>query len=285
MDSKKRIANAMDYVAGQLSDTPLQRIDSLKNLYNALYGYLVPTGKTWVDVEDSQIKLDVSDDIGRKIYHDEHETEIKDVLPDVIDEGDIIIDVGGHYGYYTAKFNALVGESGKIIVVEPHEKNVGFLKETIERNGWENVQLVQKAISNSNGKINLNSIENGEGRSFIDNAYGRDGLSDRVEATFEVDAIQLSSLIREYNLESIDLIKIDIEGAELKAIKSLIGEFNSVSAMIVEIHSHQSTETYRELYNILSSYGNLTYIGSSESVNPSSLSTTSANLLWQHEDS
>ncbi len=52
-------------------------------------------------------------------------------------------------------FAKLVGENGKVYTFEPDPTNFALLKKNVEINGYENVVLVQKAVSNKNGKLKL----------------------------------------------------------------------------------------------------------------------------------
>jgi FkbM family methyltransferase len=282
MDSKRLVSRYLYYIKDKLSETPLRRIPGLGYVYDIFYKYTTPDDKTWVNVSGYDIKIDINDDIGRRIYHDNHESEIVDMLSELVGLGDKIIDVGGHYGYYTAIFRGLVGHTGEVIVVEPNPKNAELLRDTIRANDWKNVEIIEKAVSESEGEIILNSVKNGEGRSFVEGAHGRSSISDRADTEFKVETIGLSSLIEQRGIKMVDLIKIDIEGAEIGALRSLSGKFDLLSTMIIEIHSNQPKDIYDEMYDILSSSpGTLSYIDCDDEVSPDTLSTTSANLLWQ----
>ena len=72
-----------------------------------------------------------------------------------IKKGDVVLDIGANIGYYTLIFARLVGEEGKVFAFEPDPENFALLKKNVEINGYHNVVLVQKAISNKTGKIRL----------------------------------------------------------------------------------------------------------------------------------
>ena len=48
-------------------------------------------------------------------------------------EGDTVLDVGGHFGYFTLLFSELVGESGQIVAFEPTPSTYGLLRDNVKR--------------------------------------------------------------------------------------------------------------------------------------------------------
>lgn len=284
MSIRHKLSRIIYSIRSRLVDTPISYIPGLKFVYHSIYNQLSPTDVAWINLNGCKIKIDTSDDIGREIYHGNHEIEMTKIVPELINNGDVVIDVGGHYGYYTSIFRELVGENGQVIAVEPNPQNANRLKESISANYWTNVEVVQKAVSDRESEIILNSVGDGEGRSFIESAQGRESVADRVQEKFKVKTIGLSSLIKMRKFKKIALIKIDIEGAEVEALRTLDGKFNSVSSILIEIHSNQPDATYEEIYEILEdSPGSLSYVGVQKPVNPDTLSTTSANLLWEND--
>ena len=82
-----------------------------------------------------------------------YEPFITAFVKDMIKEGDIVIDIGAHIGYYTLLFSKLVGKTGKVFAFEAHPDNFTLLKQNVETNGYTNVVVENKAVSNYNGKI------------------------------------------------------------------------------------------------------------------------------------
>jgi FkbM family methyltransferase len=143
------------------------------------------------------------------------------------------VDVGACYGFAILPF---VNQNTKIYMVEPDENNLEILNEM-----WSNsnkIKIINKAISDVNGKINFyleddltvvssifetNALGNSEGRRSV-----------------EVSSITPDNLIENYVDESeIDLMKVDIEGAEYQFFES-ISENNMVKVkrFIIEFHNN-----------------------------------------------
>src|SRR4030042_4007070 len=70
-------------------------------------------------------------------------------------EGDTVVDIGAHIGYYTLLAARIVGDTGKVYAFEPDPANHDVLVGNIKLNGFQNVVTVRKAISDKNGQIEL----------------------------------------------------------------------------------------------------------------------------------
>lgn len=131
-------------------------------------------------------------------------------LQDFIGPGSIFIDVGANIGMFTLK---AAPRAARVVSVEPGEIACRELKENVELNGFRNVTLVQKALSDRPGKAKLyhNPLGNDpQAFSLLD-----DGSSPGSE---EVELTTLDMLVETLELPRVDCIKIDVEGAEALVI-------------------------------------------------------------------
>lgn len=131
----------------------------------------------------------------------------------VVQEGDIVVDLGANLGYYTLLAAKLVGPKGKVYAFEPEPINYSLLLKNIELNGYDNVVAVQKAVSNVSGKV----------RFFLDKtdtgAHTIYQLSDKGEF-IEVESVALDEFFKDKK-HPINVIKMDIEGAEAAALSGM----------------------------------------------------------------
>ncbi|MDP2946996.1 MAG: FkbM family methyltransferase [Nanoarchaeota archaeon] len=154
---------------------------------------LIQGHKMFLDSEDS-LRLSLSG------VYEPFETE---TIKDIVKKGDIVMDIGANIGYYTLLLARFVGDKGKVIAFEPDPDNFVLLKKNVEINGYKNVILVQKAVSNKTEKIKLYLHKNDKKQhSIYDSSNSRKSI--------EVESIRLDNYID----EEIDFIKIDVEGAE-----------------------------------------------------------------------
>lgn len=131
--------------------------------------------------------------------------EIKGYLNKYIPKkGDIVIDCGAHIGYFTVLASKLVGKEGRVIAVEPDLFNRMALKKNIKANNLNNITIIKKGLSNKEGTIgwSVGGIVSQAGKSKI----------------YKVKTTTFDKLYENLNLNKIDLIKMDIEGAEIKAL-------------------------------------------------------------------
>jgi len=122
-------------------------------------------------------------------------------------KGEVIIDAGGFQGATAIWFADKVGERGMVYSFEPLEYNYNKMSQNIKRNNLENVvKVINMGLWDS--ITNLFVINNGSATSCLVKS-----------GNLEIKVTTLDSYIQSEGLESIDFIKMDIEGAELKALK------------------------------------------------------------------
>lgn len=166
---------------------------------------------------------------GHKIYIDKHDTTISQELLlskkweefelsqfcKTIHPGDTVLDIGAHIGIYTLMAASIVGENGKVFAFEPDKKNFMLLQKNIVVNGYKNVVLINKAISDSNKMLDfyINPENTGDHRAYF---------SDNTWEKVTVEAITLDDyFMKEYPeyISKINVIKIDIQGSEYFALR------------------------------------------------------------------
>jgi len=159
----------------------------------------------FTEVQGHKMFLDCKDSLLLSVcgVYEPLETEL---VKEEVKKGDVVLDIGANIGYYTLIFAKLVGEEGKVYAFEPEPDNFALLKYNVEINGYQNVILVQKAVSNKSGEIRLYLCEDNKGDHRIyDSHDGRKFV--------EIEVIQLDDYFKNYN-GRVDFIKIDIQGAE-----------------------------------------------------------------------
>jgi FkbM family methyltransferase len=169
--------------------------------------------------------------------------------------GDVVLDVGANMGMFTTRVAKMIGESGLVIAVEPDRRNVELLKRNIEANRLSNVVIVPKGAWNSKGAMKLNLFSGSTGlSSFYNNffkALGR--LLDVVEV--KVDA--LDGILYDLDVSHADFVKMDIEGAEVEALKGIesIARYESVRMAIAAYHIVDGKVTCKWVMKKLRSLG------------------------------
>jgi len=131
----------------------------------------------------------------------------------VVKEGDVVVDLGANLGYYTLLAARLVGQKGKVYAFEPEPINYSLLLKNIELNGYDNIVAVQKAVSNLAGKVRLflDSKDTGA-HTIYQHGDQREGV--------EIESVTLDEFLKDKGYR-VDVIKMDIEGAEMAAFTGM----------------------------------------------------------------
>ena len=154
---------------------------------------------------------------------DQYEPQTTEYITNSVKEGSVVVDVGASFGYYTLLLARLVGPRGRVYAFEPIPRDYAILKKNIRANGYQNVILENKAVSDVDGNA----------RFYISPvSYGMSSLCPLTnpESILDVEVVSLDSYIQ----EDVDLIKVDVEGAEnlvVKGGRKLI--HNSVNPQLV----------------------------------------------------
>lgn len=128
--------------------------------------------------------------------------------------GMVIVDCGAHIGYYSLLFSRLVGGGGKVFAFEPDTYNFMMLRKNIAVNIATNIMVENKAVSDENGRVELFVVdENNLAAHSIIKSEGRLG-------SVNVESVRLDDYLATTHA-TIDLIKMDIEGAEYLALAGM----------------------------------------------------------------
>ncbi len=134
----------------------------------------------------------------------------------LVKPGMVVVDLGAHIGWYTLLAARQVGKTGRVYAFEPSQANFLFLLRNLDLNGIHNVIPVRKAVSNTRGSMTLFSGQ-----------HGRTGLNSLYPNRFTggeavtVEAITLDDFFEKEGWPPIDLVKMDIEGAEPAALEGM----------------------------------------------------------------
>ncbi|MBS7612509.1 FkbM family methyltransferase [Candidatus Bathyarchaeota archaeon] len=122
----------------------------------------------------------------------------------------IVLDIGAHVGLFTLRC-LKSSNTSLVVALEPHPENARLLYTNVLMNGLRNrVIIVSAAAGPKNGRAKL----------FIANASSEHSLVPlKDKQSIDVNMVSLDGLVDSLNLQSIDYIKIDVEGAELEVIR------------------------------------------------------------------
>jgi FkbM family methyltransferase len=173
------------------------------------------------------------------------EPEIVKAVTEVVHDGFVAIDVGAHLGYYALILSRIVGSNGRVIAFEPIPSNFRILSDNIELNHCNNIQAVNKAVSDRSGQF--------EGtlptESTLPSSFTL--LKNEGANKIRVEAVSLDDFLKDWD-RPVDFIEIDVEGAEGLVIEGARKTIESCHPiLLVEIHHFgerlESSEVPRQL--------------------------------------
>jgi len=121
------------------------------------------------------------------------------------------VDVGANVGLYTGMALRKKNQNAFVLSIEPDLQSVKFLKKTIASNNNKNVFLCSIAASDKKDKIFLYKNSQNKG----DNRIYPDSILDECDA---INSDTIDNLCKIHRIKKIDFIKIDVQGAEFKAL-------------------------------------------------------------------
>jgi len=146
-------------------------------------------------------------------------------------EGDTIVDVGAGTGWEALSFSRIVGTSGRVISIEAHPKVYRCLSKMCAANRLENVTLVQAAVADHETEVQLSDSPEHEGNSIIGTVSG-----------VRVACTTLDSLFRSLGLLRVDLLKMNIEGAERLALAGMREMMKKTKNICISCHDFLANE-------------------------------------------
>jgi FkbM family methyltransferase len=160
-----------------------------------------------------------------------------------------IIDVGAHAGFFSLYARDL-NQNVLIYAMEPEPKNFIALNTNINGNKLKNIFTLNLALTDKSDKKKLIISEDSHNHKLITKPE-KDGK----QKTCSVQTICLSDLFKNYNINKISLLKMDVEGEEFKIFKNAKSpELRQIEAIILEYHNNQENN-YKKIENILRKNG------------------------------
>jgi len=139
--------------------------------------------------------------------------------------GDVILDVGAGIGEDTIIVSHAVTPSGRVIAIEPHPRVFRCLQKTVRPSELTNVVMLSCAVHSSDGEVRMSDGEFYAASTALNPVAGE-----------RVPARSLDSLFDELGLVRVDLLKMNIEGAEGDALTGMVGHRQAVRNVAISCH-------------------------------------------------
>jgi len=125
-----------------------------------------------------------------------------------LQRGDVVIDAGAFPGDYALFASKKIGEKGHVYALEPDDSNREILERNIHKAQIKNVTVIPYGLWECEDTLFLN----------------QEGLASQIQkdGDLEIKVKTLDQIVSDYKLEKLDVLKMDIEGAELQALNGAL---------------------------------------------------------------
>ena len=231
----------------------LRRFRGQARLAVTLAGHQLEDGVPYRSADGLVLEVDPTDDLQVLMLLGMYDRHVLGALRQHSRPGAIVVDAGGHIGYFSLHAARGVGDTGEVHAFECDPRILPRLKENLALNRAKQVHLSELALSDSIGELEL-----GLGKIAMSTIHS--GLTDGTQKVV-VPARPLDDYLaeRRVDLTRISLIKVDVEGAEAAALRGMRRTIEgSDAAVIVEVdpaRAIRAGDKPEEVFELLDGFG------------------------------
>lgn len=140
----------------------------------------------------------------------------------------VIVEAGAHHGAYAIVLGRIVQpKQGRVIALEPNPESFAILKENVRLNGLNETVICEcVAAGDKAGSMPMEMMGS------------QSRIASAATSSCNVNVLPLSALLAKYGIKHLDLLMIDVEGAELSVLKGFPWESVSVEQIYCELHPY-----------------------------------------------
>lgn len=154
------------------------------------------------------------------------------LLKQLLREGDVFFDIGANVGFYSFFAAPLCGKTGSVHSFEANPSLIPNLKRSAEINRFpENIFINSAAVSDTHGSEIFLYFPTNKDEIDVSSTYQHDWLNP--DSKMPVSTMSIDGYMREKKLARLDVVKIDIEGAELSAFKGMLETFDKIPPLLI----------------------------------------------------
>jgi FkbM family methyltransferase len=208
-----------------------------------------------VEIEPGvSLLLDPYDLISKAILLDsEWEPAVWRSISDGLHEGSVLLDVGAHIGYDSLKGAVKVGKTGQVLAFEPNPDTLKLLRDNIAASHAANVIVEPIACTDREQTLTLYGAPRANTGSASLARENAEFFGDHATREFRVRGRPIDDVVREAGLKRVDVIKIDVEGAEYYVLRGALETLKRFHPkLIVEIVPRQLAAMHTKAEDIYS---------------------------------
>jgi FkbM family methyltransferase len=219
------------------------RLGPFSELLRATLNTAAPEGLTQVqvaggDLRGANLLLDLQ--VDKDLWLGTYEPEVQTTIRSFCKPGMRVFDVGANIGYTSLLMAQAVGLEGAVVAFEPHPKNINRLQANLDLNPFAAiVQVIPLAVADQTGPARFQiHVSGGMGR-----LVGTSVKADRFIGEIDVSQISLDEFVYSRGNPPPQLIKVDIEGGEVLAIRGMKRLLREVRpTLLLELHGLKAAQ-------------------------------------------
>lgn len=197
------------------------------------------------------------DALGSVIQDGSFENQERRFVERFLQPGMTVLDIGANQGYYSLLASLRVGKKGRVVAFEPSARERRALRINLLLNGCMNVSVERVAISDEDGNADFYVVHGPETGC---NSLRQPLLEAGVTRVSNVVTRRLDRWLLEHNFGRVDLLKIDVEGAEISVIKGALNLLSGsprpvILAEVANIRTRQFGYESAEIVSVLAGMG------------------------------
>jgi FkbM family methyltransferase len=192
----------------------------------------------------------------RLVFESFFEPQVRDSLRMLVRPGATVLDLGANIGYFSVLLSSWVGQQGRVLAFEPQPVMQRELRRNLMRNGISNVSVFGIALGEYEGTAEFCLTDPG----FEAMGSLRENGRFRVAARSVVPVRQLDTVLAESGINTVEVIKMDTEGAELSILKGATRLLSGPKAPAIVLEAKAANAaafgySLRDLRTFLESFG------------------------------
>jgi FkbM family methyltransferase len=206
------------------------------------FAFSAPGGRIYLNVRESSMMLARAFGL--------YELRKVKAVQALLKPGDTFIDVGGNKGDFALLAAKIVGHSGEVLCIEPEPTNCKWIRQSIQLNRYENVELCNVALSDDDSEALLYLGTKSGFHTLLR------GQPQRSQGSLKVTTRTMDALLKERKTSSVQMIKIDVEGSELQVLRGSVETIknNPDIVLLLDMHPFLGVEPV-EVFDFLRDLG------------------------------
>lgn len=179
-----------------------------------------------------------------------YEPDKTQTIQTLLKPGMTFVDIGANKGDFSLLAAKIVGDTGTVLAFEPEPDNCHWIRHSMSLNRYKNITLYDTALGDTNESTRLYLGEKSGWHSLIPSA------TNSSQDTIDIQMSTLDTVLGDIGHTHVDMIKIDVEGAELRVLEGTRTTLshNKNIILLIDIHPHLGVDP-GEVCDFLRAYG------------------------------